>query len=90
MNLDPGPYTVKLKKSGYIDFITPTPIDIIAGQTSYLGVTLSTPQVLEAGIPWWFVLSLTAGTIYGMMQPEKMKEKKILTPFKTPFLRRKE
>ena len=53
MNLDPGPYTVKLKKSGYIDFITPTPIDIISGQTSYLGVTLSTLQVAEAGIPWW-------------------------------------
>ncbi len=68
IDLDPGSYTVKLKKTGYIDFITTTPIDVIAGQTSYLGVTLSTLQVMEAGLPWWFVMSLSAGTIYGILK----------------------
>jgi hypothetical protein len=73
MNLDPGAYTIKLKKTGYIDFTAPAPIDVIAGQTSYLGVTLSTLQVMEAGVPWWFTLSLATGAIYGMLQPKKIK-----------------
>lgn len=67
MILDPGAYTIRLKKTGYIDFTTPTPIDVIAGQTSYLGVTLSTLQAMEAGAPWRFILSLATGIIYGML-----------------------
>jgi hypothetical protein len=90
MNLVPGSYTIKLKKTGYIDF-TSIPIDVIAGQTSYLGVTLSTLQVMEAGIPWWFALSLVTGTIYGMMKPKKEEEKNIekkMLTLSTPFRRK--
>lgn len=77
-NLDPGQYTVKLRKSGYMDFITPTPIDIIAGQTSYLGVTLSTLQVMEAGFPWWMVIGLGVGlyiTKAKEIEQRELKEK---------------
>lgn len=77
-NLDPGQYTIKLRKSGYMDFITPTPIDVIAGQTSYLGVTLSTIQVMEAGFPWWMVISLGIGlyiTKAKEIEQRELKEK---------------
>lgn len=75
-NLDPGQYTIKLRKSGYTDFITPTPIDIIAGQTAYLGVTLSTMRVVEAGFPWWVAISLGIGLYITKAKEIEQKELK--------------
>lgn len=77
-NLNPGQYTIKLRKSGYTDFITSTPIDIIAGQTSYLGVTLSTLRIMEAGFPWWMVIGLGIGlyiTKAKEIEQRELKEK---------------
>lgn len=77
-NLDPGQYTIKLTKLGYIDYITPTPIDVIAGQTSYIGVTLITTEMMEAGFPWWVVIGLGVGlyiTKAKEIQQRELKEK---------------
>lgn len=58
-------YNVTLKKAGYNDYSTI--VDIIAGQASYVGVTLS-PLVLiitaQAGIPWWLMGGLVVGMYY--------------------------
>lgn len=67
-DLEPGDYTIKLTKSGYND--TEMTVTVTSGQTTYVGMTLIITRVVEAGIPWWFVLALTTGTIYGMMKPK--------------------
>lgn len=83
--LTPGNYTAKLKKLGYND--ASLPITITAGQTTYVGIILITMRVVEAGIPWWFALSLATGTIYGILKPKKEEEKVIpkLPKLSTPF-----
>ncbi len=72
-DLDPGDYTIKLTKSGYND--AEMTVTVIAGQTTYVGITLTIIRIVEAGLPWWFIFSLATGTIYGMMKPVKMPEK---------------
>ncbi len=74
-DLDPGNYTIKLTRTGYND--AETTIIVIAGQTTYIGMTLIVTRAMEAGIPWWFLLSLSAGTVYGMMKPEKVLRKMV-------------
>lgn len=75
-------YNVTLKKAGYNDFSTT--VDIITGQASYVGVTLS-PLVLvitAAAFPWWSILGLAVGMYY--MGKEKKEEEIKIPPHKKP------
>lgn len=80
LDTSPGNYTIKLTKYGYNN--AEMTVTVVQGQTTYVGMTLLVTRVVEAGIPWWFILSLGAGTIYGMLKPEKIPGKEILTPFR--------
>ncbi len=68
-DLDPDLYTVTLKKDGYNDYVTT--INIIAGQTISINVTL-VPKVItaELGFPWWLVLGIVVGAYHTGKQKE--------------------
>ena len=59
-------YSITLKKEGYDDFRTS--VDIVAGQTWYIGATLtktvSVTQAQQAGMPWWLIAGLAVGMFY--------------------------
>lgn len=59
-------YNITLKKEGYDDFRTS--VDIVAGQTWYIGATLiktvSVTSVQQAGMPWWIIGGLAVGIFY--------------------------
>lgn len=60
-NLDPNTYTIKLKKIGYND--AEATVNVLPGQTTYVGLTLTITQIImAAGFPWWAVIGLLAGT----------------------------
>lgn len=76
-NLAPKPtapggtgYTITIKKKDYQDFSAT--VSVVAGQTTYLGVTLQRIQIISAGIPWWLV----AGLAVGMYLTGKKEEEK--------------
>lgn len=73
-NLPPGAsYDVTLKKYGYDDFRTT--VNIVAGQTWYVGATLiktvSITKASQMGLPWWLVGGLAVGMFYST---QKYKE----------------
>ncbi len=73
-NLPPGSsYDVTLKKYGYDDFRTT--VNIVAGQTWYVGATLiksvSVTGAQQMGLPWWLVGGLAVGMFYSA---QKYKE----------------
>ncbi len=71
-NLDPSIYNITLKKAGYNDYLTT--INVIAGQTISINVTL-VPKVVMAGLefPWWLVLGIAVG-MYKTGRQKEMRD----------------